>query len=444
MPEVFFLSYARPRSERAEDIDRLIREFHADLQSKLASHIQDQPRGFIDTLSLKAGTPDWEADLTAALHQYPIGIALIHPDYLSAERPWCRWECKFLEERNQAIGKFRELLKGEVPSTLLLLNWAEPVSERPHDYPHAIQGVGRAMAGGHLEEGDAMEHVERHGLASVMTLRRAGEAASATRYERVLQCMARYVAAQWRLYQVLLERQLDLPHPGRFDGQRWTYASSRRPPEPSRAQRRKVFVVYVAAKPNEAPDERAVRYRESGESDWRPFANRPSDPAHAMHVDQFFDTLADDWRVEKWALPYFDRDMASLLDNHANHPLVLVVDPWTTSQRQSYRQLLDRYSELEKTRGTVCTPLMILDNQEPDYEELSSLFSTEVQSSFEINRWEFFHEPETLHSQLHVLVDRMQSRIRMKRSVSLPRTGSAPPRLNPNAPAPAAGCGPTT
>jgi TIR domain len=435
MPQVYFLSYARPR-EAGRDTEPLINRFHHDLQSKLTDWLQSDTQGFgfIDRGDIEAGSSDWEQDLRNALIQHPIGVVLLSPDYISTARPWCRWEFDYLRERNQAHSRLAPQLGHEAPKSLLVLNWGNPRPDHmPKDFPQKLQRLGEAIARQDEDDIRAVNLVCDRGLRSVMNLADTDAGARAA-YQRFMDCLARHVAEQWERHRTVRDRQFDEPAPQPFQGLCWTpaiasgAAQAARPPT---ASRRMVYVVYLAARPDKVPGERADCYQRRGESDWRPFGKRALGGDRQGHADEFFDSLRN-CRVEPWAFDYFRSQMDVLLSRNAGEiPLLFVVDPWTSTQLEDYRRVLFEYSRLEGRSNTVCCPVVIWNRDDEQFDELRTRFQSEVESAFGANRWELVDDPENLADRLRHVVDGLQNRIRLRLTASRPDSGSLPPRISP-------------
>lgn len=430
MSKVFFLSYARPR-EVAQDTEPLIRQFHTDLQSKLANHVTSgpDPFGFFDRCDLEAGSPSWVASLHDALIQHPIGVVLLSPDYLDSARPWCRWECLYMVQRNEALDRLKPALQHDAPKALLMLNWGNPSqSGFPKDFPHETQRMGESIADGNSDDIEAVKQVCERGLRSVMELATAGDAKVTSIYVRFVQCLARHIARQFALWTAVAARQFDLPLPPPFQGQGWTPAvasSAGQPAQPPLAMRRMVYVVYLAAPPHDITEEnRRQRHEVRGESDWQPFGA-------SQHVDEFMDSLRD-CRVKEWQFSYFRNQMAHCLDEAGDkQPVLFVVDPWSASKLENYREALAQYLKLSAEYGTFACPLVIWNEEDEKSVALRGEYEERVEVIFGRDRWEPVNDAKQFRERLPHVVGSLQNKIRMARTSRRPPTGSLPPRINP-------------
>ncbi len=430
MSQVFFLSYARPRPV-AQDTEPLVRQFHADLQSKLANHVTSGPNpfGYFDRCDLEAGSANWVTSLNEALVQHPIGVVLLSPDYLDSTRPWCRWECLYMAQRNEALDRLKPALTHDAPKALIMLNWGNPSeSGFPKDFPQQTQRLGESIALDDNDDIEAVKHVCSRGLRSVMELARADDPKATAMYVRFVQCLARYIAQQWVLWAKVVQRQFDIPLPPPFDGQGWTPAvasSSALQPRPAQATRRMVYVVYLAAPPNDVTEEdRQQRHQERGESDWQPFGAQ-------QHVDEFMDSVRD-CKVEKWPFNYFNAQMAHCLKEAGDkQPVLFVVDPWSASKLDGYRQALKQYRELSKQHGTFACPLVIWNEEDEKSAVLRAEFEERVETIFGRDRWEPVNDPKEFRDRLAYVVSSLRNKIRMARTISRPPNGSPLPRISP-------------
>lgn len=430
MSKVFFLSYARPR-EVAQDTEPLIQQFHADLQSKLANHVTSgpDPFGFFDRCDLQAGSASWVSSLNEALVQHPIGVVLLSPDYLDSARPWCRWECLYMVQRNEALDQLKPVLMQDAPKSLLMLNWGNPSpSGFPKDFPQQTQRMGESIADGNSDDIEAVKQVCDRGLRSVMELARAGDAKMTSIYVRFVQCLARYIARQWTLWTVVAGRQSNLPPPPPFDGQGWTPAvasSAGQPAQPPVAMRRMVYVVYFAAPPHDVAEAaRQQRHQVRGESDWQPFSA-------SQHVDEFMDILHD-CRVKDWSVSYFCNLMPECLKEAGDkQPVLFVVDPWSAAKLENYRETLEKYQLQAADYGTFACPLVLWNEEDEKSAALRAEYEERVEVIFGRDRWEPVYDPKQFRERLPSVVGSLQSKIRMARTSRRPPTGSLPPRISP-------------
>lgn len=447
MPKVFFMSYARPRSNRGgpdaqadESQHALIDRFYEALRKHVQGQIPggDQlPVAFRDARNIEAGTTQWASELSAQLREYPIGLVLLAPAYLDQDRPWCRWECKYFEERNLAASNVSGALQAETPRLLLVVEWIKPFeNDVPIDFPSQTQRVGESIAHGNAAHAEEVRHILREGLMNVQELAEAGTSTARTSWMAFIQLLGNEIVEQWRRWQAIDPRKRVNPAPPSFDPRlQWTPAQAtnaggQAKARPDRSQRRMVYVVYVAAKPRDVSPHRAWRYEDLGESDWRPFAGL-TPQGDDEPVDAYLEAL-EGVKVEKWPLTYFKDNMAELLAEIKDRsPVLFVVDPWTATQLDNYGGALIAYARAMSTYETFGVPVVVWNENDTESMGLRRDFAQRIESLFAGNIVEPVSQGDELRTCLITVVAGLQRKIRHKLAGNLPSNGSPPPRISP-------------
>jgi hypothetical protein len=414
-----------------ETLDR----FMANLREAVGSLLTDvdfHRVGYRDVCNLDAGTPDWVADLSQQLLAYPIGLVLLSPSYVDTNRPWCKWECQFLARRNATAAALPNSIAPKKPRLLLVLNWVNLDSrDIPDGFPQLTQAVGEAIAGLDEQDVQAVRSVLGRGLFDSLQLVRAGDKAIETAYQRFVQVLGRYIVDQWRRWNDLNTRQIDLGTPGPFSlADTW-----RRAARPVTGARHKVFVVYLAAQPGEvaqlAPD-RAGRYQEDGGSDWQPFEPADSGGPRVGDVVKKLEQVGIS-AVERWPFDFFLRSMPQALDEAGSrYPVIVVVDPWSATRLPQYGRALREFSKEERRRVLFALLVEVSSTGDPDDAEIQADFSDRIGGLFHHTRWQRHVGANDLEEGLSLGVKLMQLNIRNARADKLSRTGSSPPRINSN------------
>jgi len=432
MPNVFFVSYARPRQGQPDGIQALDR-FIANLREAVGGLMKDVDYhrvGYRDVSNLEPGTSNWAAELSRRLIDYPIGLVLLEPHYVEAKRVWCRWEFDFLARRNAAVEKLPDSLLPDKPRLLLVLDW---VKTDRRDIPEGVlrsaQGLTESIAGLDAHDVLAVRKVLDRGLRDSLQLVASDKEMEAA-YTRFVQVLGRYIVEQWRRWKTLETHDFDLPTPGPCEPD----AGDMTAPKGTAGQRRQVFVVYVAAKPGEvkpiAP-ERADRYQEFGESDWQPFDKEGKFGPRVGEVVKKLEQLGI--TVEKWAFRHFRSSMTDTLQEvGSRYPIVLIIDPWTATRLPDYAQALRKFSKEERERGLFALPVEISCAGGPDEAAIRADFSAGVGKLFHHARWQRSVGAQDLEEGLALGVKLMQLNIRNARADSLGPSGSPPPRISGN------------
>lgn len=436
MSRVFFLSYATPDKDDQAHRDALDR-FWRDLASAVAALVTLQPGGDFSSVGyrysvdLEPGTPDWKLALATSIAEYPVGIVLRSAQYLAPDRPWCRWECLTLAERND----WADTRLGSKPRMLLVLNWS-PVqsSDVPKEFPDA-QMVQAAVASNDADDQRAVEAVFHRGLRQTIDLAE-GDKQEQNAYKRFVATLAAYTVKQWREWTDEIDkRQLDVPLPDVFQSElRWTAPSTNagEPGQPRQLPRRKVVVVYVAAEPAKVAalsPNRTWRYDDDGEADWQPFSSTPNE--HPK-VEAMVRSLKD-IEVERWHFDYFSHQMAALLAKVGQrYPVLFIVDPWTTSQIAEYRQALEAYARLDPDRLACTIPVVIWNDADPDLAGIRADFEARVDCLFDRYRWETVESVDDFSRTLTAAIRKLQSMIRKLLGGSSLHGGSPAIRISPS------------
>jgi hypothetical protein len=432
MPKIFFVSYARPRIKDADPASLSTKEvddFVGRLSSEVASRVQqDTDRvGFRDTCSTEAGTPQWADTLAAQLAEYPVGIILLEPAYLGNDRPWCKWECLFLASRNAEMGGRME----NPPRLFLVLQWIEPFPEDvPHEFPSA-QRVGEAEGGDNEEYRAAIRYVLANGLRTTIQLADSPNDEARRSYPLFIKALGNYVLEQWHRWKKALETpDFPNPTPPPFNPlDRWAAKpiGAGEPPKPRSAagQRRRVYVVYIAAHPKDVESkmpQRAWRYLEDGQYDWQAFAGAVANPDEP-HIGDFVKEIPD-VEVILWQFRYFCEHMEEALqDAEHRYPILFIVDPWTGAQLDYYYAALEHYkNDFENTNFS--TPIVIWNDLDPDVAGFRASFEGRLLTLFNLNRWQAVSNCDEFKSTLRQTVLLLQQQIRSRRASVVPDSGS--------------------
>lgn len=438
MANVFFLSYARPPAgdqDHLRAIDRFFEDLRRKVIEKLAA--RDSEAGFRDARGLMAGSPDWTRELAKKMQDFPIGIVLLSPWYLSHQSPWCRWEHQFLSRRNE-WAEYR--LTANAPKLLLVVDWVKTnTNDIPSNYPATLQRVQESIAGGDAAAREAVRQVLEPGLLQTMELVLAGNTESIARYRQFTAVLASYVMEQWRKWESgELAANKDVPTPPVYDptdvwisplGQ----TNARRPPQVRTAvpSRRKVVVIYIAAQPGEVDLMRAWRYQDDGESDWHAFAVQGGGD-EILDADSVGALVAaiPEVEVERLHFSFFSRQMEEQLRRVAlRYPVLFIVDPWTVTQLKEYRETLSRYAQIESKFQAFACPVVIW-NEQDTTDEIRTEFAEKVSSLFNQYRWEETSHKEEFAQALANAIKKLQRLIRNARADRIPAVGTPPPRIS--------------
>jgi hypothetical protein len=312
--------------------------------------------------------------------------------------------------------------------------WERPDDKDiPKEFPLQVQHVTESIAGSDKQAAFAVQHVLYLGLRKAMQLVDSKDDRVLPLYTRFLQVFAKYVVAQWRRWTEIPPNLVNIPLPAPFDpNNRWAPAkpTSVAPPQPrpDRAQRRRVFVVYIAAPPSEVSACREWRYREDGGYDWKPFAVTDQ-VGDGRHVGDFVKELGE-VEVIPWPFTYFYEHMEEALGKAGRrYPVLLIVDPWTTCQLDRYRKALEYYVKSFDDR-LFCSPIVIWNENDSDTFGIRSDFEQKVGSLFNQNRWEPVAEGSEFTDTLDGVIRLLQRKIRNVLADENSRGGSNPPRIS--------------
>jgi hypothetical protein len=168
--------------------------------------------------------------------------------------------------------------------------------------------------------------------------------------------------------------------------------------------------------------QRAWRYREDGQYDWQPFAGAV---AHTdePHVGDFVKEIPD-VEVILWQFRYFcDYMEDALRDAEHRHPILFIVDPWTSAQLDDYYSVLEHYkNDFENTNFS--TPIVIWNENDPDLAGFRTSFESKLFALFNLNRWQAVSNREDLMNTLRQTVLLLQQQIRNRRAAEVPDSGS--------------------
>jgi hypothetical protein len=433
MPKIFFVSYGRPRIKDADPASLSTKEvddFVGKLSAEVASRVQQDTDsvGFRDTCNIEAGTSQWAGTLAAQLAEYPVGIVLLEPAYLGNDRPWCKWECMFLASRNAELAGRR---LENPPRLFLVLQWIEPF---PDDVPHEFPGdqrVDQSVGGTNEVYREAIRYVLANGLRTTIQLADSPNDDARRAYPLFIKALGNYVLDQWHRWKKALETpEFQAPRPPPFDPlDRWagrpTNAAEPARPRCAAAQRRKVYVVYIAAHPRDVESrmpQRAWRYREDGQYDWQAFAGAVANPDEP-HIGDFVNEIPD-VEVILWQFRYFCEHMEDALqDAEHRYPILFIVDPWTGAQLDNYYAALERYKN-DFEDSNFSTPIVIWNDLDPDVAGFRTSFQGKLFTLFNCNRWQAVSNCEELKSTLRQTVLLLQQQIRSRRASTVPDSGS--------------------
>jgi hypothetical protein len=443
MPKVYFLSYARPRDGGDGSLDE-VDQFSEDLSTNVAALMASDGAsvGFRDSRSIEAGTSSWVSELKSQLMSRPLGIVLLSPHYLERERPWCKWEYDYLSLRNQKVACLHGNLAPEVPRLLLVIDWVlTEKNDLPQDLLKFTQRVGESIAHkGDSDDVSALRFVQERGLWKTMRLAKNGHDEKAMKsYTRFVQCLAEYIAQQWnrweRFRQIAARQRMDLPMPAEFDPNnvwrsgRLTSANGTPTVRQSRSQKRRVYVVYVAANPREVPPERAWRYREDGEYDWRPFGI-DEDEDEAVHVGELVRKI-EGIDVREWDFNGFCERMGEKMGMAGRrYPVILIVDPWTTTKHDRYLDALNAFVKAKFNQSAFMAPVVIWNDQDAESAKSMADFEERVAEVFGRNQWEPAQSQAQFLEALAGIIAALQRRIRNAWADGRPVDGEGLPRIS--------------
>jgi hypothetical protein len=428
--KVFFLSYASPSRDDAIHRDLVVKLFR-ELCDQVGEQIgfRDAHVGFLDRSRLESGTPDYQVELHRALTDYPIGVVLLSPAYLSRGSSYCRWEFESFLKRNEwADGT----LDGR-PRTLLVLDWIPTErAQLPSNFPRTIQSVREDIAGADDQCRAAVRAVLSHGLKQSMTLARTDND-WATRVSVFVHALARYINKQ-RGY-LLREKNSGIAPPlVRPYSEELAWASqnettsSLRPLAPKvLSVHKKVAVLYAAAHPSDVPVERAWRYELDGDGDWHAFARTPGEEERISSVVGAIDGV----EVVPIYFRHFERDPLQELGVYlGRYPVIVVVDPWTTSQIERFRAALQRCAESGYPSLDYLCPIVVWNESDDGYEDARQDFESSVSRLFLSVHWQHADSRQEFLDTLWNGVRQLRSRIMKSRASAANAGGGRPPRIS--------------
>jgi len=439
MTTVFFLSYAGP-DEHDKRQRNAIERFHKDLSANVRALIglRDEQVGYWDRSGLETGTPNWEEALAKNLAKFPVGVILLSPQYLAADRPSCKWECLYLTARNDWADK----QLSNKPRLLMVLNWLKPRPEDiPDDFPKATQIVNESIVRAAPEVQRAVRAVLSRGVRRTTELS-SDDDVIRTEYTQFIWALADYIVDQWRRWQGDKRKHNEMPLPPPFSensvwDSRLTNARSAPNPRPDSLARKKVVTVYIAAQPSQVEDPRAWRYRDDGESDWHAFSGWASPSADDdQRIGEIVNAVPG-IEVERLHFNYFadQKHMPDLLKTIGRrYPVVFIIDPWTASQLQVYRDALELCSKLEADHGACTCPIVIWNDDDPEAVQIRTEFERNVRSLFQKYQWEEVKERHEFDACLLGAVERLRRKIRNMRADESSRGGSPLVRISATGP----------
>jgi hypothetical protein len=434
MSKVFFLSYARPRIKDPEALAG-VDEFYELLSKRVRRLISGAADvGFRDSCSIEAGTPDWQATLTSELAARPVGVVLLSPDYLHHDRPWCKWEFSFIKSRNEELAAIASPNSEDRPQLMLAIDW---VKANPNDIPPNVLGVTQ-MVSDSLAEGypdryrDAIRFVCETGLLDTIEEAAKGVREASQAYTQFLYVLSRYIVKQWRRWQTCDLPQVSRP-PAFNPIDRWVppqQTSSAKPPIVRPDGRRRAFVLYFAAKPEEVTPARMWRYEEAGEYDWKPFARSAQDGGNS-HVSAFLKGKGlDDFDFKEWQFDWFTAFQKTAQSRAGKrYPVLLILDPWTVTRLQRYQNILKKVASTFDAK-VYLAPIVVWNLNDPDIKPLLPEFDRNVSVFFQHTRWENIDESDDIRQKVADIVTNLQGKIRKAHAASTADQWTTPPRIS--------------
>ena len=344
----FFFSYAR------DNRDSYLNKFYADLTEQIQLRQFHKPGeiGFFDGEGIQAGAP-WKNELSAALRVSRTFLALCSPAYLNSE--YCG------KEFHVFLRRYREYVTGT----------------RPAGTPRLIQPVIWGEPRGSLREvltefqytDDQYPQIYKNeGLRYMMS--KSDLANDYTDFVHRLAIKLVDDSEQHPLPELATLEPLETIPSAFHDN----------PGAPQAPEGTSVWFAYVAAKPQEFPQERRTvdRYRQRGGKEWRPFHPDLRDP-----VGIFAQATASKYSLFAEELPLDD----SLVDRirtlaAKGEPAIVLVDAWTLRVAR-YRALMKKLDEVNLPN---CAVMIAWNHPDSETEQHRAALQAEVDATFQFKR----------------------------------------------------------
>jgi len=340
----FFVSYARQDSQK----DSKLKQFYKDLIDEILvmQHFPDGEVGFFDVEEIDLGAP-WKDELGRALRTSRVMLALCSPSYFNSE--YCGKEFHVFFERQNTYARVNST--PEPPRLILPILWGPP----NNGYPEQIQDL-------QYTDAEFPEIYTKQGLKYMMNLNRHSDD-----YQVFKRRLARILVDEGNRHE--MPELLMLPP---LEEVRNAFAPVQsHAPRPGDGPKpggfRKVWVIYVAARPDELSQLRAAvdPYGASGRMEWQPY--RPP-------VDRPIGVIAQEV-ISKQNLFYFPLELNTtdslvdvLREAQSNKEIVIIfVDVWTMCIT-AYRDFMRPYDEINLSN---CAVLVPWNEKDPETQEKS-------------------------------------------------------------------------
>lgn len=327
----FFVSYARQDSTG----DSKLRQFYDELIKEilLLKHFPESNAGFFDVEDIAFGAP-WKTELAEALRTCRVFLSLCSPAYVNSD--YCGREFRIFSERQDGYVTAKK--PANAPHLILPILWGPPNQA----YPQLIQDL-------QYSDGEFPAVYAEQGLNYMMSLNEHKDD---------------YVKFRRRLATIIVEEgeRHDLPELKTLldlkDVKSVFFPASpeeRRPGDTLQSGGfKKIWVAYLAARPNELANLRNVQpYGSQGRMEWQPYL---------PDIDKSIGVLAQEV-VSKQNLFYFPLelettdDLVPVLEKaESNKEIVLIiVDAWTV-RIAAYSDLLKPYDKINLSNCSVVIP----------------------------------------------------------------------------------------
>jgi FxsC-like protein len=327
----FFVSYARQDSEG----DSKLRQFYDELIKEvlLIEHFPEGEVGFFDVDGIEVGKP-WKEELSRALSTSRLMLVLCSPGYFNSE--YCGKEFQVFYERQKTYARTQKLK--EKPHLILPILWAPP----NNGYPKLIRDL-------QYTDSKFPALYAKEGLKHMMNLTENNDD---------------YVKFRRRLARVIVEVGKKHALPELKSLRPLEQVKSAFAPTKANASRpgvghgtggfRNVWVIYVAARPNELSGLRDIKsYGTKGRMEWQPYLPPVEKPVGVLAQEV----------VSKQNLFYYplelepNEDLVEVLkEAQSNKEIVIIfVDAWTLCIAD-YKNFMKPYDEVNLSNCAVLVP----------------------------------------------------------------------------------------
>jgi FxsC-like protein len=328
----FFVSYARSDSRT----DSKLNQFYKDLIDEILvlRHFPEGEVGFFDVDEIELGAL-WKDELGRALRTSRVMLALCSPSYFNSE--YCGKEFKVFHERQNAYARAHNLQ--EAPRLILPILWGPP----SNGFPELIQSL-------QYTDPEFPDIYANQGLKYMMNLNRYSDD-----YKVFVRRLATIIVQEGNRHampELKTLRSLESVRSAFAPAQ----AQARRPGGgPKTGGFRKVWVTYVAARPDELASLRDAvdPYGASGRMEWQPFLPTADEPIGVLAQEV----------ISKQKLFYYPLELETtdslvevLQEAEANKEIVIIiVDVWTMCIT-AYRDFMRPYDRVNLSNCSVLVP----------------------------------------------------------------------------------------